>query len=154
MQGISIRRAETWEADILTGIAFRSEAYWGYDAAYMENFRSVYRVTEEFIRSNSTFVMEEDGSIIGFYGIRTGDEETSLEYFYIEPERIGKGYGRLLWNHMAGNCKEQGMDRIVLVTSPQAKGFYTRMGAVPSGEVESLVAKGRKIPRLVYVWAE
>lgn len=145
-----IRPAEICESKILTDIAVRSEAYWGYDSTFMENFKSLYKVTGEFISNNPTFVLEEDDSIIGFYGILIGEKETSLEYLYIEPESIGKGYGKILWDHMVNTCKNQGIKEIVLVTSPQAKEFYTKMGAVQSGEVESIVMKGRKIPRLVY----
>lgn len=58
---------------------------------FMENFKSIYKVTEEFISDNPTFVVEEDESIIGFYGILNGDKEASLEYLYVEPKSIGKG---------------------------------------------------------------
>ena len=146
----SIRKAETIEAEKLTGIAIQSEAYWGYDSDFMEIFKTQYSVTEEFIRENPTFVIEEDGDIIGFYSIMRDGKETSLEYLYVEPSYIGKGCGKLLWNHMVDTFKNQGIDEIVLVTSPQAKDFYIKMGAILTGEVESLCRKGRKIPRLVY----
>ncbi len=147
-----IRKAETFEAEMLTDIAIQSEAYWGYDSDFMETFKSKYRVTEEFIRENPTFVMEEEGNIVGFYSILRDDKETALEYLYIEPSYIGKGYGKLLWNHMVDTFKNQGIDEIVLVTSPQAKDFYVKMGAILIDEVESLCRKGRKIPRLVYTF--
>ena len=53
---IDIRRAEIGDSEILTNIAIRSEAYWGYDAVFMEKFKAIYRVTKEFINNNSTFV--------------------------------------------------------------------------------------------------
>lgn len=147
---LNIRRAEICEADILTNIAIRSEAYWDYDSVFIESFKSIYKVTGEFISNNPTFLMEEDKNIVGFYSILKGDKETELEYFYIEPQSIGKGYGKLLWNHMVDYCRKQHINEIALVTSPQAIGFYTKMGAVLVGEVNSLVIKERKIPRLVY----
>jgi len=73
-----------------------------------------------------------------------------LEYLFIEPRYIGKGYGRLLWDHLAENCKSFGIKEFKLVTSPQAKEFYIKMGAIPFGEVESLLKKGRIIPQLIY----
>lgn len=146
----NMRRAEKRECEILTNLSAKSEAYWGYDSDFMENFKSTYKVTEEFIEDNPTFVMEEGNNIIGFYSIIRDEKETSLEYFYIEPEKIGKGYGRLMWNHMTDFCKAKNIDEIFLVTSPQAKEFYIKMGAVLFGEVGSLVIKDRKIPKLVY----
>lgn len=147
---LNIRPAQIFEADVLTNIAIKSEAYWEYDSNFMENFKAIYKVTEEFIDNNPTCVIEEDGSIVGFYGLLIGDKEVSLEYVYIGIEYIGKGYGKLLWDHLVDNCKNLGIKELVLVTSPQAKEFYTKMGAIPSGEVSSLVIKERKIPRLIY----
>jgi ribosomal protein S18 acetylase RimI-like enzyme len=56
----------------------------------------------------------------------------------------------MLWDHCIRYCEDNGIDRITLVTSPQAVGFYTKQGAVQVGEAESLVRKGRIIPKLVY----
>ncbi|AOT71501.1 GNAT family N-acetyltransferase [Geosporobacter ferrireducens] len=150
---LTVRQAKAGEHEILTKLAMRSEAHWGYDSDFMETFESIYGVTEAFINIHPTFVMEEKGNIVGFYSILINNQGTSLEYFYIEPAFIGKGYGKLLWNHMVESCKNYGIKEIVFVTSPQAKEFYTRMGAEQTGEVESLVKKGRKIPRLVYRFA-
>ncbi|KPU46132.1 acetyltransferase (GNAT) family protein [Oxobacter pfennigii] len=147
---LNIRSARESEYGILTDIAIKSEAYWGYDSDYMNKFKSVYNVGKEFIRNNITAIIEENDKIVGFYGILTEKNETSLEYFFIESEYIGKGYGKLLWNYMIRNCKEVGIKEFTIVTSPQAKCFYVNMGAIHCGEVESLLKKGRMIPRLIY----
>jgi len=150
----NIRRAKTCDSEILTNIAIKSEAYWGYDSDFMENFKTAYKVTEEFISNNPTFVIQEDENILGFYGVLIAENETSLEYLFIEPNSIGKGYGKALWNHMVNTCKKLNIKELVIVSGPQAKEFYTRLGAVPAGEVESLVIKGRKVPRLIYALEE
>jgi ribosomal protein S18 acetylase RimI-like enzyme len=144
-----IRQAKSEEAAVLTDIAVRSEAYWGYDPEFMESFRRAYKVTESFINENPVYVIEEQGSISGFYGVVSDKGETELEYFYVSPDYIGKGLGKLLWTHLVGYCRENGIARISLVTSPQAVGFYTKLGAEQVGEVESLVRKGRMVPMLV-----
>jgi len=146
----NIRRAKTCESEILSHIAVESEAYWGYDSDYMERFKSLYKITKEFISENLTFVIQYDNNIIGFYGILINGKEFSLEYFFIEPKSIGKGYGKLLWNHMIHECENLNINKFVIVTSPQAKDFYMKMGALPFGEVASLLKKGRIIPRLIY----
>jgi GNAT superfamily N-acetyltransferase len=145
---LSIRRANPCEAEALTELAIRSEAYWSYDSEYMESFKAVYAVTGEFIKDNSTFVLEQDGQLIGFYGILKEKLQVSLEYFFIKPEYIGQGYGKLLWKHVVDYCKSVPIHEFSIVTSPQAKEFYSKMGAVCTGEVESLLRKGRKIPSL------
>ena len=52
----SIRKAKKEEANCLSEIAFKSEAYWGYDENYMKSFRSNYRVTEEFISEQISYL--------------------------------------------------------------------------------------------------
>ncbi len=148
---VKIRDAKENEHNILMELAYKSEAYWGYDLDYMNKFRSTYSVSEQFINSNPTIILEEDDNIIGFYSVIVDKSETSLEYFYIDPKYIGKGYGKTLWNYLIEDCRNRGIKEFSLVTSPQAKEFYIRMGAFICGEVESLLKKGRIIPKLNYI---
>lgn len=147
---VNIRNAAVGEYDILTDIAARSESYWGYDSDYMDRFKSFYSVSKEFINNNPTVVIEEDDEIVGFYGLINKSDEMSLEYFFIQPKYIGKGYGKLLWNSLIRDCKNLKIKEFSIITSPQAKEFYVKMGATPCGEIESLLKKGRIIPQLLY----
>lgn len=149
---LNIRWAKGDESKVLTKIAIESESYWGYDFDYIEKFKAIYKVTEEFINNNPTFIIEKGKNIIGFYSILINRNETSLEYFFIKPKFIGKGYGKILWNHMVEYGDNFGIKDIVIVTSPEAKGFYTKMGAIQTCEIESLVKKERKIPKLIYTF--
>ncbi len=146
----SIRRAKNEEAKYLSKIAIESEAYWGYDKNYMESFKSSYRLTEEFISKNPTYIIEDNKNILGFYGFMIKDKVASLEYLYVKPDSIGHGYGKLLWHHMINVCKKKDIKKVELVTSPQAEEFYIKMGARTVGQVESIVIKGRKVPKLIY----
>lgn len=51
---------------------------------------------------------------------------------------------------MVNTCKELGINEFAIVTSPQAKKIYTKMGAIQIGEVGSLIIKWRKVPQLIY----
>jgi SAM-dependent methyltransferase/ribosomal protein S18 acetylase RimI-like enzyme len=143
-----ILAAEGNEASELSRIAIESESYWGYDSDFMNKFKVMYQVTEEFIRKNPTFILYENDKIIGFYALSIKPEENTIEYFYIETQYIGKGYGEKMWTHLANYCKGHNIKDFTLVTSPEAKAFYEKMGAVHIGEVESTLKKGRKIPKL------
>ncbi len=145
-----IRRASTSEAAILTHIAIASEAYWGYDSEYMAEFKRQYSITEDFITHNPTYVLEME-EIIGFYGIIVNKNEAELEYLFIKPNYIGCGYGKLLWQHMINTSSELGIQRLTMVTSPQAKDFYLKMGCSDAGEVESLIGNRRIIPKLCFL---
>ena len=147
---INIRRAKVGDAHILTNIPINSEAYWGYDEDYMESFKDTYRVSENYISNYPTFLMEDDKEVVGFYGILMNEGETELEYFFIDPRYIRKGYGKLLWQHVIETARSLNIKAFEIITSPEAIGFYTKLGALKIGEVESLVKVGRKIPRLIY----
>lgn len=149
-----IRAAEGDESNELNRIAIESESYWGYDSEFMDKFKVIYQVTEDFIKKNPTFILCENNRIIGFYSLLINHEENEIEYFYIEPQCIGKGYGKKMWNHLVSYCKGIDIKDITLVTSPQAKEFYEKMGAIQIDEVESLLRKGRKIPKLKYYFTD
>ena len=38
----------------------------GYDSEFMEKFKAIYKITEDYIRDNPTLVLIENSSIIGF----------------------------------------------------------------------------------------
>ncbi|WP_081743192.1 GNAT family N-acetyltransferase [Acetivibrio clariflavus] len=145
-----IRPAEKNDVEELNRVAYESEAYWGYDLEYMKRFEEIYRITEDYIIANPTFVFLETNRIIGFYSLLVHDNKPELELFYIKPQYIGKGYGKEMWNHLIDYCKRMDIKFFYLVTSPQAKGFYEKMGAVVIDEVDSLLREGRKIPRLKF----
>lgn len=144
-----IRSARIKEDEILTNLAAESEAYWGYDEEFMEIYRVVYNVTPEIISGSLTYVLEEEGEIIGFYVVVQEAYLGEVEYFYIKPSYMGKGYGKIMWEHMIDLCESLGILEVELVTSPQAKEFYIKMGASVVSEVLSQI-NSRKIPKLRY----
>ena len=52
------------------------------------------------MRENPTIVLLENSSIIGVFSFVKSENETELEYFYIDPRYIGKGYGKKMWEVM------------------------------------------------------
>ena len=65
---VQIRRAQPNEAAQLGALAMRSKALWGYDAAFMEACRAPLTVTPERIATSPFYVLDEGGTITGFYG--------------------------------------------------------------------------------------
>lgn len=141
-----IRPATPDEGEVLSQLAARSEAYWGYDEAFMARFRELYRITETFITANPTFLMVEADQILGFFSLIRESTPVTLEYFYIDPSMIGKGYGKQMWQHLIRQCQTLGIQSLEWVTSPQAKKFYLRMGAVQTGEIKSMI-NDRMLPQ-------
>lgn len=84
-----------------------------------------------------------------FWGLKPTGGRWELEYFYVAVQALGNGYGKCMWNHMTSWCQNHQTGPIQFVTSPQAAGFYEKMGAVQDGTVPSSI-DGRMIPHFVY----
>lgn len=52
-----------------------------------------------------------------------------LEDLWVEPAWIGRGVGRLLFDHVAAEARERGARRLEWEAEPNAHGFYEHMGA-------------------------
>jgi GNAT superfamily N-acetyltransferase len=141
-----IRRAVPSEAAVLTALAIRSKAHWGYDAAFMERAAEDLAITAELLEGAAAFVAEGEREVLGFYVLGLENGAPTLRELWIEPVAIGKGLGRLLWTHMLGEARGAGYQVVRIVSEPNAQGFYAKMGARTVGEVESPVVKGRMLP--------
>src|ERR1044072_1990408 len=94
------RRASLDEAELLTELALRSKGYWGYDADFLRDCRIDLTLTPEIVASCPVFVLEEQGSIAGFYSLSAeGPQEVELLHLFVEPRTIGRGFGKLLFQH-------------------------------------------------------
>ena len=145
---LTIKQAKESDADILSQLAYSSEAFCGYDEEHMRGFLFHYNLTPAYIRDYPVYILVKDGRIIGFWGLNQTAEGWKLEYFYIIPALIGKGYGRCLWNSLIKYCRRYGISSFTFVTGPHSVGFYQRMGAQVVGEAASLLDHDRLIPIL------
>ena len=144
---MTIRQARPEEAHLLTGLAMRSKAFWGYDDEFMEACRSVLTVTEDKIRRHQVWLAMEGPEIAGFYTLIAG-EIGILDDMFVKPAFIGTGTGKRLWDHMTALARRLGVREIGIDADPNAEGFYIRMGAVRVGDVESTAVPGRFLPKM------
>lgn len=129
----------------LRSLANQSEAHWGYDRVFMEVFDRTFNITERFILENPVFVSRQGDDPEAFWGLKQDEDGWELEYFYVAEPALGKGLGRRMWDHLTDWCRENRVYEFCFVTSPQAVGFYEKMGAVQDGMVRSAI-DGRPIP--------
>ncbi|WP_006715345.1 GNAT family N-acetyltransferase [Desulfitobacterium metallireducens] len=146
----NIRRALPEEAVLLTEIAFRSKAHWGYDLSFMEQCRNDLTIFSDNITNNLVFVIEADGDIVGFYELRGKVPEANLYWLFMDPKVIGCGYGKRLWLHAAEISKGLGFEYMLIKSDPYAEGFYLRMGAKRIGKLPSTAIQGLMLPLLCY----
>ncbi|HWT00670.1 MAG TPA: GNAT family N-acetyltransferase [Pyrinomonadaceae bacterium] len=143
-----IRPARAGDAGLLSDLALWSKAHWGYDADFLEACREELTVSPDYITNAPVFVLEEDGRVVGFYGLREQGTELELLYLFVEPAAIGGGHGKRLWQHAVGTAARLGFRRITIESDPYAEAFYLAMGARRVGAVPSSARPGRVLPLL------
>jgi GNAT superfamily N-acetyltransferase len=149
--GACIRRARADEAYFLTGLTLRSKAYWGYDREFMDAARAELTFRPEKYPGFEVYVLERGGRILGFCSlIPRSALEVVLDDLFVEPDAIGQGHGKALWNHAVLRATELCFQEMTLTADPYAEPFYRARGAEKIGEVASTVAEGRVLPLMRY----
>jgi predicted N-acetyltransferase YhbS len=144
-----IREAKAGEAGLLSALALRSKAHWGYSRDFLEACRDELSVDESRIGSEDyrCFVAVKNGSIAGFYTAKNISQGAwELDALFVEPACIGAGIGRSLIQHALSMLSECGAERLVIQGDPNAMDFYRAAGARQVGSRESGSIPGRFLP--------
>jgi GNAT superfamily N-acetyltransferase len=147
----SIRPARVDEAGLLSDLALRSKAHWGYSPEFIERCRAELSYSEEQLLAEHMrfFVLESVQRIVGFYALkRLSRTEIELEAMFVEPAFIGNGSGRRLIEHAKSVASEMGAKQLIIQSDPYATRFYAAAGGVVTGTRESASIPGRYLPTL------
>lgn len=146
---LRIRAAQSADADLVSDIALRSNAYWGYSADFMAACRAELTCSAEDINNaaSSFAIAETDAGPAGFYALRElGDHAFELDALFVEPAQIGIGIGCALLQAAKDRVAGTGGGTIVIQGDPHAERFYRAAGGVAIGERESGSIPGRRLP--------
>jgi GNAT superfamily N-acetyltransferase len=118
------------EADFrrLRQIAVDSKAHWGYERALVEDWAEGGDFEPESLGQRLVYVADEDGQAVGWASLIPRGEVGWLEDLWIEPAWIGRGVGRMLFEHVKERARALGAKRLEWEAEPNARGFYERMG--------------------------
>jgi GNAT superfamily N-acetyltransferase len=157
----TIRAARPEEADELGELAFRSKAYWGYDAEFMEACREELKVPADQVVARRVYVAVSRGSdadpaaaregrqrILGFGTVEGEPPAGELGMLFVDPSAIGRGVGSALISHLTAVASRLGFHRLTIAADPNAEPFYLAKGAVRIGGVPSGSVPGRTLPLL------
>ena len=137
------------EADTLTAIAHAAKRHWGYPEKWIDNWRPDLTITPDLIANSEVFVAVIGGRIAGCCALMMSDSLAELEHMWIDPQHMGKGVGRALFEHARTRAGELGISTLELSADPNAEGFYERMGATRIGEVRAdMDGQHRVLPRM------
>lgn len=145
---VRIRSARGDEAGILSALAYRSKAHWGYDRAFMASCREELTLFPPEIERRRVSVAEQDGRVLGMVTVEGEPPEGAVGMMFVDPPAMGRGIGRLLFDKALAAARDAGFVRLTIDADPHAEPFYRAMGAVPAGTVLSGSVPGRVLPRL------
>ncbi|MFC7892233.1 GNAT family N-acetyltransferase [Streptomyces sp. NPDC057381] len=145
---VLIRPARASEAELLSELALRSKAHWGYDAGFLEACRQELTVRADEVAGRRALVADAGGRVLGFSTLEGEPPVGVLGMMFVEPRVIGRGVGRRLFAHTVAAGRDLGFARLTIDADPNAEPFYRAMGAVRVGQVSSGSVAGRVLPRL------
>ena len=146
---IQIRRALPVEADTLTSIAHAAKRHWNYPEKWIEYWKDDLTITAGFIANNEVYVAVIDEVIAGCCALVVSDSLAELEHMWIDPQQMGNGVGRALFEHAKQRARQLGLGELELSADPHAEGFYQRMGAKRIGEIQAdMDGQPRVLPRM------
>jgi N-acetylglutamate synthase-like GNAT family acetyltransferase len=145
-----LRAAHPDEAAALSELALRSKAHWGYDEAFLEACRAELTLRPDDLAAQRATVAQVADSLVGFYALAGQAPVGELACLFVEPDHIGTGVGRRLWQHAVDTARALDFERFVIESDPSAEEFYRRMGAVRIGSIPSGSIPGRELPQMAY----
>lgn len=143
---MKIEKTICTDAKDLTNLTIRSKSYWNYGEKQIEAWREELTITEKDIRNNQIYKLVNDSSLIGFYGYELENEaDIKLNYLFVDPNYIGKGFGKILIEDFLQRIKITKVNRVILDADPNAEKFYEKLGFRVIGKLKSSV-KDRYLP--------
>lgn len=113
------------------------------------------RANPELLGSGTYYlVVEPDGTVIGAGGwshARPGSGKTirrlgHLRHFATDPDKLGRGVGRLIHDRCLAEVRAAGLTRLEVYASLNAEGFYAAMGFLPVARVAVPLRPGVVFP--------
>lgn len=136
---MEFRDAAPHESDVLGQLVLDGVSYWGHDVNFPDavaGLRANGLPTSDFIAANVVEVLIDGSKVVGFYSLAPNGEDIELVHMFLQADRIGTGCGRRLWERALTRARTSS-GRMLIMADPEAKAFYTAMGATLERDVEA-----------------
>ena len=125
---IRIREGRAGEFERLREIAVAAKAHWGYELAQVREWAATGAFDPDSLSARLVYVAERESEPIGWAALVPRGTVGWLEDLWVEPAWIGRGVGRMLFEHVAESARRLGARRLEWEVEPNARGFYERVG--------------------------
>jgi GNAT superfamily N-acetyltransferase len=144
---IQILRANPADHIELTQLARASKCHWGYPEHTLTTWEEQLRITPRMIEEYQVYKALAQDVITAFYILIIKADKALLDHFWVRPEFIGQGIGRILFEHAMQKAAGLGARTVEIESDPNAVGFYLKMGATQVGS--RLSSFDRQLPVLI-----
>jgi len=143
-----LRRARPDEAEAITRLVLHAKRHWDYSEAFMTAMTPamLFEPADLERASDVVEVLEADAGLLGVFRLCRRTELAFLEDLFVEPEAMGHGYGRVLFERAAEVARAWGLGVMEFESDPYAEPFYLHLGAERVGMSPSTPMPGRSIP--------
>ena len=145
---LSLRKPRFADAEALSAMCLRSKASWGYPPDFIQACRRDLTLTRDEIRLGGLIMAERGDTLCGMARLTIDGREAELQMLFVEPEQMGRGVGRILFDWCLSEAVHRRAYRMVLDSDPYAAPFYEKMGAYHAGIAASPTFPGRTLPRM------
>ncbi|MFK7908863.1 MAG: GNAT family N-acetyltransferase, partial [Chitinophagales bacterium] len=148
---ITIQKAIEEDAQRLTGIALSAKRHWGYPEEWIALWTEGLTIGSAYILQNQVFTAICEGKVIAFTALVEREDSYEIEHLWVLPKYMGLEIGQklvLYLKNILSTLDLTGM-KVIVVSDPNAVGFYQKMGATIVGEYESTPNK-RMLPILEF----
>jgi len=128
-----------------SALCLRSKAHWGYAAEFIEACRDELTLDPQQLAQSTVVVGRCGGRMVGIAQISCDGTQAELDKLFIEPDWIGQGAGRVLFNWARETARARGAARLVVTADPFAARFYETMGCTWFGQEPSGSIPGRML---------
>ena len=143
---MKIQKVHRTEAKKITELTMRSKNHWNYGAAQIAEWRDELTLTPEYIDKEQVYKLEVSGRLVGFYAFHPENSEViALNFLFVEPEYIGKGYGKILITDFLKRIEKLDYRKVTLDADPNTENFYKAIGFNVVGRRKSAI-KDRFLP--------
>ncbi len=137
-------KAKPVDLDAMNKLMRKSKGFWGYDRDFMDQFMRLFQIAEPQLETSQIQLLYGDAVLVGFYSLRVdADNGLELDHFFVDPDCMGAGIGKIMWSHMIATTRSLGQEELTLWSDPNADGFYEKMGCVKIGEKKSPMMPNR-----------
>jgi GNAT superfamily N-acetyltransferase len=135
MQPYSIRNAKPEEQRELTNLVVRATLHAGYDEDFIARSMPGLTITLPRITAGDVQVAELSGEVIGVVEVMNSAlQGIAVLGIFVDPLHWRKGVGRALFEAAVARARTLKAGALMIYASPNAEGFYKRLGAIRIGE--------------------